>query len=212
MNDAIRMQLSAYVDGALPSNEAELLLRRVCQDADLRQQIAQYLALQRFMRGEPGLAGADSLHERVAAEIDHRPVAAIGSDEDGIVRAMRPLAGFAIAASVALLAIFGLQQIGNSGGNETASPRVLVADENVVAKPGVPPLQRTTEQHRQYFLNHANASSRLGVNNMKFESVVLRFSEEFSDERILDVERDVDQGVDIDRTPDAADPDVIAHP
>jgi len=37
MNEAIKMQLSAFVDGELPENESELLLRRLSQDAELRQ-------------------------------------------------------------------------------------------------------------------------------------------------------------------------------
>ena len=38
MNDAIKMQISAFVDGELPDNECELLLRRLSHDAELRQQ------------------------------------------------------------------------------------------------------------------------------------------------------------------------------
>ena len=40
MNDAIRMQLSAFVDGELPENEAEMLVRRMSQDVELRQEVA----------------------------------------------------------------------------------------------------------------------------------------------------------------------------
>ena len=70
MNDAIKMQISAFVDGELPQNEAELLLRRLCQDAELRQQAAEYLAMGRVMRGERVVAGLGMLRERVAAAID----------------------------------------------------------------------------------------------------------------------------------------------
>ena len=48
MNDGIRMQISAYVDGELPENEAELLLRRMSQDAELRQEVAEYLGSHRL--------------------------------------------------------------------------------------------------------------------------------------------------------------------
>ena len=101
------MQVSAFVDGELPENEAELLLRRMSQDAELRQEVAQYMAMGRLVRREPGLAGADRLHERIAAAIDDRPADA--GDSTGVVtasRAIRPLAGAAIAATVALVAIF----------------------------------------------------------------------------------------------------------
>jgi negative regulator of sigma E activity len=44
------MQVSAFVDGELPENEAELLVRRLSQDAVLRQQVAEYLAIGRIRR------------------------------------------------------------------------------------------------------------------------------------------------------------------
>ena len=45
MNDGIKMQISAFVDGELPEAEAQLLLRRLSQDAELRQQAAEYFAI-----------------------------------------------------------------------------------------------------------------------------------------------------------------------
>ncbi len=35
MNEGIEMQISAFVDGELPENEAELLLRRMSEDLEL---------------------------------------------------------------------------------------------------------------------------------------------------------------------------------
>ena len=63
MNDAIKTQISAFVDGELPQNEAELLLRRMSHDKELRQQAAEYLALGRAMRGEKTLAGMATLRD-----------------------------------------------------------------------------------------------------------------------------------------------------
>ena len=70
MNEAIRMQLSAFVDGELPDNEAELLLRRLSQDAELRQHVAEYMAIGRAIRGDTQVAGIDGLRDRIAATID----------------------------------------------------------------------------------------------------------------------------------------------
>ena len=67
MNDAIKMQISAFVDGELPQNEAELLLRRLCQDGELRQQAAEYMAVGRIMRGERTVVGMAQLRQRIAA-------------------------------------------------------------------------------------------------------------------------------------------------
>lgn len=112
MNEAIRMQVSAFVDGELPENEAELLVRRLSQDAVLRQQVAEYLAIGRIMRGEYSAQGSDVLRERIAAELDERPLQDVVDSAVSVksARYVRPLAGFAIAASVALVAIIGLRQ------------------------------------------------------------------------------------------------------
>ena len=131
MNEAIRMQVSAFVDGELPENEAELLVRRLSQDAALRQQVSEFLAIGRVMRGEYCVQGSDALRERIAAELEERPLqdAADTAVLARPPRYVRPLAGAAIAATVALVAIFGL---GRMADVENASPATpVVADEAV---------------------------------------------------------------------------------
>ncbi len=131
MNEAIRMQVSAFVDGELPDNEADLLVRRLSQDADLRQQVSEYLAIGRVMRGEYTVQGGNALRERVAAELEERP---LQEPADTVVakqpsRYVRPVAGAAIAATVALAAIFGLGQVADF---DNAMPETaIVADETV---------------------------------------------------------------------------------
>ena len=116
MNDAIKTQISAFVDGELPSNESELLLRRLSQDIELRQQAAEYFAIGRAIRGNRGVPGIEKLREQIAAALDDK---SFHEDLDTIEpvnrRFLRPIAGVAIAATVALVAIFGLQQVDNAG-------------------------------------------------------------------------------------------------
>jgi len=112
MNDAINMQVSAFVDGELPDNESELLLRRLSQDAELRQQAADFLAIGRAMRGERHVPGVEKLRDRIAAAIDNsQEQAEFDAIEPTDRRLLRPVAGFAIAATVALAAILGLQRV-----------------------------------------------------------------------------------------------------
>lgn len=190
MNDAIREQLSAFVDGELPENEAELLLRRMSQDAELRQDVAEYLAIGRLMRSEPGLAGADRLHERIAAAIDEKPADA-GDNTDAIKvsRAIRPLAGFAVAATVALVAIFALQQ--STGIDELPNDTSLVSDNT----PGdvVPSIDAQQERQRQYFRSHADSLSQLGANGLVSRVVTLRFSEELVADPEVDETDELDE-------------------
>ena len=102
MNEAIRMQVSAFVDGELPDNEADLLVRRLSQDAGLRQQVSEYLAIGRVMRGEYSVQGGDELRERVAAELEERPLQEPADTAVTVQpsRYVRPVAGAAIAATV----------------------------------------------------------------------------------------------------------------
>ena len=111
MNEALKMQLSAFVDGELPENESELLLRRLSQDAELRQQVSEYLAVGRVMRGEPMVPGVDTLRDRVAAAIDdgESPAETVET-APATSPLIRPITGLAVAATVAVVALFGIQQ------------------------------------------------------------------------------------------------------
>jgi len=44
------MQISAFVDGELQDLEADLLLRRMSQDVELRAEVAEFLAIGRLVR------------------------------------------------------------------------------------------------------------------------------------------------------------------
>ncbi len=175
MNDAIRMQISAFVDGELPDAEADLLLRRMGQDAELRRKAAEYLEIGRVMRGEQSIAGISRLQERIAAGIDDRPFD--GGEtiaEPATGRSMRPLIGVAVAASVALIALFGLQL--TPGVDGTAEPVNNVAEVAEDSSYTVP--QPIDEQLRQYYLSHGASSSELGANGINARLVTLRLTEE----------------------------------
>lgn len=111
MNDALKMQISAFVDGELPENESQLLLRRLGQDAELRQQVSHYLQIGRLARREPEIRGMELLRGRIAeslGEVADEPATFIPAARSRYTRLM---AGGAIAAAVALLALFSLQQV-----------------------------------------------------------------------------------------------------
>ena len=175
------MQISAFVDGELQDLEADLLLRRMSQDVELRAEVAKYLAIGRLVRSEPGPAATDRLHQRIAAVIDERP-----SETDESVnisepsRKIRPLAGVAIAATVALVAIFALQQ--NTEVDDLSTEGVISVANDAAVGDAVPTVDAQLERQRLYFRNHAETSSALGANGMNTRVVTLRFSEEVTEE------------------------------
>jgi len=172
MNEAIRMQLSAFVDGELPDNEAELLLRRLSQDAELRQHVAEYMAIGRAIRGDTQAAGIDGLRDRIAAMIDEAP------SHDEVVdevpaggRMIRPLVGFAIAATVAVVAIFGLQRMTAIDGQ---APQIV---ENQDSSSYTEPPSDALEDAllREFRRTHAESASQQSINT---RLTSLEFSED----------------------------------
>ena len=177
MNDQIRMQISAFVDGELPDAEADLLLRRMSQDAELRQKAAEYLEIGRAMRGEASVRGIQRLQERIAAGINDEPLAdEVVPAEVSKGRSIRPLVGVAVAASVALIAIFGLQITPGVDSTNGIDDEAAVAD--VAQDPGYTVPQQVDEQLRQFYLSHGASSTELGANGMNARLVTLRLSEE----------------------------------
>jgi negative regulator of sigma E activity len=175
MNDAIRMQISAFVDGELPDNEADLLLRRMGQDAELRHKVAEYLAIGRALRGETSVPGVDRIHERVSAEIDDKPLDEVpDTKESSSGGAIRPLAGAAVAAAVALLAIFGLQQTVSVDESDVETLDGAIAETDAAYT--VP--QQLNDQLRHYYLSHGATATEFGANGINSRFVSLRISEE----------------------------------
>ena len=206
MNDAIKMQISAYVDGELPQNEAELLLRRMCQDRELRQQAAEYLGMGRAIRGERVIAGMEKLRERVSAALDdtvlHEELAVADST---VPRFFRPVAGVAIAATVALAALIGLQQL-------TAVPEedALIDDAAATAtNDGYTVPDQDDDLLRDYYLSHGDTSSYFGANSINARLVNLQLREGVIIqvyEPEITVEEEAEETSDSNETPSAETP------
>jgi sigma-E factor negative regulatory protein RseA len=105
MNDMINEQISALVDGELPDAERELLQRRLAADGELKSTWQRYHLIRDALR--------EDLPEFINKDMDSMHIEA--SDLPPVVvtipvtrRFMKPLAGLAIAASVATMAVMGV--------------------------------------------------------------------------------------------------------
>ena len=110
MTEHLRDQLSAFLDGELPRPEVELLLRRLAGNDELQIALSRYVVIGECLRNAPGRGVTRSFAARVRAA-----VAAEGSRKGvdrgrSLGRWLRPVGGLAIAASVATVAILGLQR------------------------------------------------------------------------------------------------------
>ncbi|HET6628943.1 MAG TPA: sigma-E factor negative regulatory protein [Woeseiaceae bacterium] len=178
------MQVSAFVDGELAENETELLLRRLSQDAALRQLVAQYLRIGRAVRGEREISGMSDLRGRIANALgEEQPTETVAAAGRSPSRWLRPVAGVAVAATVAGLALVSLQrlEVDNSARPEAAVAGGATAEVGYTEpSPSDALSQRpASETLRQYYVRHGETSSDLGPNGIltRFVTLELRRGE-----------------------------------
>jgi sigma-E factor negative regulatory protein RseA len=111
MSDYLKNQLSAFIDGELPQHEIELLFKRLDGNAELRAALARYTVIGECLRTRPAEGPSRSFAEKVRAAVQaNGPL----SGEAAARRPwnwFRPVAGLAVAATVATVALFGLQRM-----------------------------------------------------------------------------------------------------
>lgn len=178
MNDALKTQISAFIDGELPEAEAEMLVHRFSQDGELRQQAERYMEIGRLLRGERSLPGMSRLRARINAALDGHDLPDEALPAPASHRLLRPAAGVAIAASVALLGLLGLQQVNTQDeqGPLSATVAADTAGQAVTyTEPAVAEVlsDRPSDRLRQYYLSHGETSSDLGANGILSRLVAL---------------------------------------
>jgi sigma-E factor negative regulatory protein RseA len=178
MSDQIREQVSAFLDGELPSSESELLLKRLTRDADLRTIFGRYALIGETLRGAGRAPVSRGFAARVNRAIDGEPATAIPSGlRAAHGRWWRPVAGAAVAAGVAAVAVVALQQRAVAPGVQatfpviaqsakpaqaTEAPSYVVPAPSTGAAAAVMPATRLTS----YVFAHSNYVSGLGQGNV----------------------------------------------
>jgi negative regulator of sigma E activity len=157
-------KISAYLDGEASRTEVLELLARVKKDPELRHALERHHRLRAGLHGlvRPGLdAGfADRVMERIAADaatpkvvrLRERPV-------------FRMATGLALAASVAGIAVIGLQSLPTQTG-PVSTPVATVAAPTTVAAEDIrfdelPP--EVLEEINDYLISHNNAAADHGL-------------------------------------------------
>jgi len=114
MNEELDSQLSAMFDDELPQAECELLALRLSRDRALQARWGRYAAIGAAVRGGDIRLGGMVAHE-VSSALASEPLPADARERLQargltLARWWRPMAGAAVAASVAALSILWLQQ------------------------------------------------------------------------------------------------------
>ena len=167
MSDEIREQLSALADDELSDVERPLLLGRMQRDAALRECLGHYQLIGEVMRGiadTATLGVADRV--RCALQLD-----VPGQVSDALKQESfnwwKPVAGFAVAASVALVAVMTVSSL-----RETATDPVL---ELASSQENAPVVARVSDDQWDriepgidkrlsgYLVNHSEYAASRGV-------------------------------------------------
>ena len=182
MSEQLHDQISAFVDGELPDHETELLLRRVEREPELKATLARYIAIGASMRSESRNRIANRLVSRVGAVIAAETAQTHQVRQRVHVsgRWLRPLAGFAVAATVATVAILGIQRI--QTGEQAPGSQVVTAQNarDIIGMPAsqddadsyvVPPdrgqaSMAPAARLTNYVVAHSEYSSPLGRRNV----------------------------------------------
>lgn len=119
MSRTIEEQLSALLDGELPSAEEELLLRRLERDAEHRYTLGRYSLIGECLRSADVVPGALDIGDRVRKEVAAQGTFA-GSRASRWRGVGRGLLGAGIAAGVAVLALVSLNTLEDRNGSVEA--------------------------------------------------------------------------------------------
>ncbi|MGD8378749.1 MAG: sigma-E factor negative regulatory protein [Gammaproteobacteria bacterium] len=169
MTDKVREQISALLDDELPEAEAELLFQRLSGDATLRRAWGDYCLTGEVLRGNHGDVPAHSLADRVMDAIELE-VLEEAPRRRARARAawLKPVAGLAVAASVAMVAVLALQQDHHVAGGQqaltagvttppTLNPTEAAIPVSYTTRPGVrwDHGERAVQNHlNSYLVNH----------------------------------------------------------
>ncbi|HTW37072.1 MAG TPA: sigma-E factor negative regulatory protein [Steroidobacteraceae bacterium] len=140
-NDELYSQLSAMFDGELPAPECELLARRLGRDDLLKARWGRYAAIGAAMRLERGVRLHGQLARRVSSAVAAEPAMLVGSSPaiagrlagPRLIRWWQPVAGAAVAASVAAAAILWLRAGSPDAPIIAASPMIASASASTSA-------------------------------------------------------------------------------
>ena len=165
-------QLSALVDDELADREIDLILRRLSREGDARDRWERYHLISDVIQGQLPAALDTEFAARIRQAIEAEPL------PQAVARPLpawyKPVTGFGLAASVALIALFGLK-LNQTDVLQPATP--FAATTANLATPASLPIQtvalarpvhsaREPARLTSYLVNHNGYASMSSVNGM----------------------------------------------
>lgn len=167
MKQILHEQLSALVDDELAPAEQALLLKRLAQDATLREQLARYQLISDSLQNHLPECVDAGFHRRISAALQDEP--ALTSGTRRISGLFRPLAGAAVAASVAVVAVLALQSVREQEPAGVPAVAGAAAGDDYIRAAQAPqpqPATGSTQTLDVYLVNHNEYAVNRGMQGM----------------------------------------------
>ena len=171
--DLAASQLSALVDEELADAEMSLVLRRLSRDNDTQQRWERYHLISNVLQGHLPTALDTDFAVRLHQAIDDEPLPQPAT-RTAPIWYKKPVTGFAIAASVVLTAVFGLQLTQSDSALTPSNPVATVPTTAITDPTSVVALnpfanetsEPTEARLNSYLVSHNGYASRNSVNGM----------------------------------------------
>lgn len=192
MTDQIKEQISALLDGELPQNELNLLVRRLERDAALRGAFGRYALVGEVLRAPGGALASAGFAERVSVAVAAGESAAPAAAAAAPVRYRRratPLIGAAVAAGTLFAAVLLLVP---EQGEQLQQARIIEPPAPAAAEPeasgAASPTLARSQRMAAYLVAHGEYSTPIGRRNvwtgvLANDPGITRVSYEFSEAR-----------------------------
>ncbi len=130
MKDKVLEEIAGFMDGELPRDRGRFALRRLSQDSELTAQWQRMHMVRSYLRDSDACPVPDNFLEGIQEHLSDQPM--LLDDDAGrtgfnLKRWARPLISTAVAASVAVLALVGVNQNMLEQQNTQGQPAELVA-------------------------------------------------------------------------------------
>ncbi len=183
MNEQMKEQLSTFIDGEVSDDDA--IINNLVKDGTAKEVWLRYSIISDVMHRRTPMQADAGLSSRISALVGEAPVV-LAPEPVKYPAYLRPVAGFAIAASVAALAILGIQHYQSdvvpvdtgpasiarapvtvSGGQADTVARAVPASPRPVVQTVTQPVVQMEIQFNprmsRYLLNHNEFQSSTGV-------------------------------------------------
>jgi anti-sigma factor RsiW len=168
MSDFVNEQLSACLDGELPSEELDLLLKRIGRDPEIRRTAARYSLIGSAIREQrgplPSVDFAARVAQAIATDQPSLPRARPAASRFDARRWVRPAVSAALVAGIAVLSILILNRPDPGTPQpvaDSAEPAPVAAPVLVAPRTHTTPVGWPAERLANYVVAHSEYSSPL---------------------------------------------------